>query len=950
MAWFAAGNPTFAPAPLPAPAYGGAACVFDGVLYILGGVDGDDAPLNTVLAYDPDANAWTALDPLPWAFVPQGGQAAGVDGWLYAVGERASDEANVLIRYNVGTGTTQVLDDSLAYPAAHLVALGTIIYAGLATPAPFALDTSDLSLGAAPGTSPYATAHSGEAVAVDGSSIIVAGGINASFVTNDAVYRYTPATGTWTALADLPAPRTYLALGTINGKPTIIGGLDAFGAPVADAHELDDGSWGAIDDAPVGLAFRAYGVIGDLLFLFGGYDFADAFGTAHAYGALPWPGYTDLSVEMDVLLAFINPTEATLSIEMDVFGGTAVQADLLVGMSTGTIITADLVVGTDTLPPAPGSPGGEPLGSWGVGVARSADYLSYSLSWALGDGLTGDVTLRGRTPGGTPPFAPAGEYANDPTFSWSRGGEVTTTRRLVGATRAALEAEVLPELMPDVGSLTPGIGVGRSCLQPTHALLCSGVTLEVACATLTTGLIDDILPTRLALATAALDAAGISLALFPGPGLAGLDEPVPADYTTEGKTADEVVADMLLRSNPRSWFAPGVLFVDGRALPSGTLAAPANPLVAPVGLWNDEAVDGGDISVTTNTPGDAPVAPVLADFTAECDDATDPEPCSGRTFETAQSAILEWTERAGSDYLYTETDYRIVKVGGRITEERTVTRAMRMLFGRSLGVGAAGLTGEAVLMPVEWTEKTNTYLACCPEALAHSVERTWVPRIYDTTGITDPSSDPDVYLSTMKELRQTWHAEGWLRSRIETEAVLNGWSFSGSGTFPTYKVRSRIESNLPIGNGLWRIDTRLHDTAPMPITESVGGSIEYIGVRNAATVTAYTVMTDAAPASVSCGELDPCDPDADCATLAARRYAAAVAAYEDELAVHTARALNQPERMLVQSFTLDRGATVALGDLITTTRGDAIVTRISWSGTAGEQPRDNVQVEAWSSL
>lgn len=73
----------------------------NGILYVVGGQDDDDAPLNTMEAYDVEANTWTTREPMPTARYQHGAEFDNTNGILYVVGGNSgSDILNTVEAYH----------------------------------------------------------------------------------------------------------------------------------------------------------------------------------------------------------------------------------------------------------------------------------------------------------------------------------------------------------------------------------------------------------------------------------------------------------------------------------------------------------------------------------------------------------------------------------------------------------------------------------------------------------------------------------------------------------------------------------------------------------------------------------------------------------------------------------------------------------------------------------
>jgi len=164
--------------------------VIDGKIYVAGGLRGD--PVADVSVYDPVADAWTTLDPLPAA--RDHGCGGAIDGVLYLAGGRLGDPESHQ-------------PDTYAYtPGGGWTAVAAMI-----------------------------TGRGGTACGVVGGRLIVVGGEGnpddpaGVFAQAEA---YDPGDDAWTALAPMPTPRHGMAAATIGGSLYVPGGADhqLFGA------------------------------------------------------------------------------------------------------------------------------------------------------------------------------------------------------------------------------------------------------------------------------------------------------------------------------------------------------------------------------------------------------------------------------------------------------------------------------------------------------------------------------------------------------------------------------------------------------------------------------------------------------------------------------------------------------------------------------------------------
>jgi hypothetical protein len=199
-----------------------AVAVLAGRVFVLGGFDAQGASTDTVQVYDPRADAWRLVAPLP--VVNNHGAAATVAGRLYAFG---------------GTTPRAFVYDS-AGDAWREVASMHFTHGG--TPA----------------------------VGVIGGKVYVAGGAGPGMVGNE-VEVYDPATDVWTPRAPMGVPRNHTAGGVIGGRFYVVGGR---GHPqAATAFEVYDpaaNTWAPLPPLPTGRSGIGAAAVGGRLFVFGG--------------------------------------------------------------------------------------------------------------------------------------------------------------------------------------------------------------------------------------------------------------------------------------------------------------------------------------------------------------------------------------------------------------------------------------------------------------------------------------------------------------------------------------------------------------------------------------------------------------------------------------------------------------------------------------------------------
>ena len=221
-------------APMPTARRGLAVGVINGILYAAGGFGGNInsigdencCELDTVEAYDPATDTWTAKAPMPTA---RGFVAAGViNGILYVVGGRSGNGfVSTLEAYNPATNSWTTLQ---SMPSARW----------------------------------------GLAASVVNGKLYALGGYNAHGTLNK-VDAYDPATNTWKVRASMPAARKYLTSGVIRGRLYAVGGFDRAYLTTVEAYDSVTNTWTTKTPMPTKRAGLAAGVVQGILYAVGGY-------------------------------------------------------------------------------------------------------------------------------------------------------------------------------------------------------------------------------------------------------------------------------------------------------------------------------------------------------------------------------------------------------------------------------------------------------------------------------------------------------------------------------------------------------------------------------------------------------------------------------------------------------------------------------------------------------
>ncbi len=292
-------------APFPEPAeelYGVAA---GGRLYVFGGLAPGWIPRGLVFEYSPGTNAWTRKNPMPLAthhvavtelggkiyafggFVPP---AAGAPAWVPIGNAWEYDPAADSWRLLAPMPTRRGSPVAAAVGGKIYVIGGASTHPGSAEPAVHparphralgTVEEYDPATDSWRARSPMPTARNHAAVGVVGGKIYVLGGrLGAAFISvasnTDVVEEYDPATDQWGAIkARMPTPRSAVAWGVYRGRIYVAGGegqddrfMAAFRA--VEGYDPATNAWAALLRMPVPRHGLAGAVIGNRLHLVSG--------------------------------------------------------------------------------------------------------------------------------------------------------------------------------------------------------------------------------------------------------------------------------------------------------------------------------------------------------------------------------------------------------------------------------------------------------------------------------------------------------------------------------------------------------------------------------------------------------------------------------------------------------------------------------------------------------
>src|SRR5581483_922113 len=215
--------------------------VSDGsMIYLAGGLDAANSSVAGVFALNPLSGSLTYLGSLPHPF--HDGAAALLSGRVVVFGGGAATTTDLVQAFDPATGRGRVIGH-LPQPLSDLAAVtvdGTVYLVG-------GWDGTSLS------STIYATGDgihfrvAGRlpvgvrypAVAATSSGLVIAGGRTASGRPAGDVWRFDPATGRTSHLADLPQPVEQAAAFALGGEVYVVGGVDGRGDPSGSVWAVD---------------------------------------------------------------------------------------------------------------------------------------------------------------------------------------------------------------------------------------------------------------------------------------------------------------------------------------------------------------------------------------------------------------------------------------------------------------------------------------------------------------------------------------------------------------------------------------------------------------------------------------------------------------------------------------------------------------------------------------
>ncbi|MGB3295758.1 MAG: kelch repeat-containing protein [Phormidesmis sp.] len=224
------------------------------------------------------------IDPLPIAMGPNGTDLEGI----FFVGEFNGGSVTVLESLGVWRNDLPDLPNALGVLDAGSAVIGDQLYmvGGKTNNGPISnvyvytpgdpIDASDDVWTTLPSTLPGAAVENPAVTAFDGKLYTFGGSTGPFNGARDSAAVYDPATGSWTALPDMPTARGGAQAAVLEGKIYVVGGLGSDGASLNTVEAFDPltGTWlsGAADPAELQTQRDNPGiaVVDDLLYVFGG--------------------------------------------------------------------------------------------------------------------------------------------------------------------------------------------------------------------------------------------------------------------------------------------------------------------------------------------------------------------------------------------------------------------------------------------------------------------------------------------------------------------------------------------------------------------------------------------------------------------------------------------------------------------------------------------------------
>lgn len=275
-------------APMPTGRYEMGVGVVNGVVYAIGGqaerAGLADAILETVEAYDPVTNSWSTRAPMP---TPRSALAVGVvNGVLYAVGGRDFISGNPNSVGYHSLETVEAYDpvtDRWTAKAPMPTSRGSL-GVGVVNGVLYAVggyDASFNTLTSVEAYDPVADVWTTKTPMPTPHQMIGVGVVNGLLYAVDGgtVGAYDPVANTWTTKTPMPTPRYLFGVGVVNGVLYALGGSNGNALATVEAYDPDANSWTSSGPMLTSRVALGVGVVNGSVYVVGG--------TAEGRGSLP---------------------------------------------------------------------------------------------------------------------------------------------------------------------------------------------------------------------------------------------------------------------------------------------------------------------------------------------------------------------------------------------------------------------------------------------------------------------------------------------------------------------------------------------------------------------------------------------------------------------------------------------------------------------------------------
>jgi len=258
-------------ADMPSPRRAHSAVELGGMIYVVGGRDGDR--YDYMERYNPSANSWQTLAPLPTA---RAWLVTGVvNGRIYAIGgNNGVSKLNTVEEYNPATNTwsTKAPMPTARDDSAIGVVQGKIyIIGGWNNGALTTVEEYNPSSNTWQTKNPIPTPIAMTSSAVVDDKIYVIGGRDGAGDLS-INYRYDPLLDTWQMLTSMPTARSRLAAATLNGVVHVIGGYNTSQGWLGLVERYDplSDTWDTMNSMPTPRGDIAAAASGGNIYVFGG--------------------------------------------------------------------------------------------------------------------------------------------------------------------------------------------------------------------------------------------------------------------------------------------------------------------------------------------------------------------------------------------------------------------------------------------------------------------------------------------------------------------------------------------------------------------------------------------------------------------------------------------------------------------------------------------------------